>query len=51
MPGYQVIIEFLDNAQLGFPFAEVGQIGIHAGKHGIMIENVSQFVVEVFEDI
>ena len=32
-------------------FAEVGAIGIHSGRHGAMIENVDEFMVEVFEDI
>lgn len=50
LPPYQASIEFLDNAQFGLPFKEVTQIGIHAGVHGTMIENVEAFVVEVFRD-
>jgi len=26
-------------------------MGIHAGKHGFMIENVDTFIVEVFEEL
>jgi hypothetical protein len=29
----------------------VSAVGIHAGRHGFMIENVSRFVVEVFEEV
>ena len=48
---YQLMAEFAEGAQFGLPFAEVGQIGIHAGRHGAMIENVEEMMVEVFEDI
>jgi hypothetical protein len=48
---YQITAEFADGAQFGLPFAEVTKIGIHSGPHGAMIENVDQFMVEVFEDI
>jgi hypothetical protein len=51
LPPYQFIAEFVDGTQFGLPFAEVGKIGVHAGKHGAMIENVDQFMVEVFEDL
>ena len=51
LPPYQVIAEFSDNHQFGEPFAEVERIGIHAGRHGAMIENVDEFVVEVFEQL
>ena len=51
LPPYQFIAEFVDDAQFGLPFAEVGKIGVHAGEHGAMIENVDQFMVEVFEDL
>ena len=49
MPPFQVIIEFCDDRQFGLPFAEVAGIGVHGGTHGAMIENVEEFVVEVFE--
>ena len=48
---YHLMAEFADDNQMGLPFAEVGQIGIHSGHHGAMIENVSNFMVEVFEDV
>ena len=48
---YHVVIEFGDDSQFEPPFAEIAQIGIHSGLHGAMIENVSDFLVEVFEDI
>jgi hypothetical protein len=46
---YQIMAEFIDGIQFGLPFAEVEQIGIHAGRHGAMIQNVDKFFVEVFD--
>jgi hypothetical protein len=51
LPQLQAIIEFQDYEQFGKPFAEVNRIGIHSGLHGLMIEDVEQFKVEVFEHI
>ena len=51
LPAYQLMAEFADGAQFGLPFTEVNQIGIHSGKHGSMIENVDEFMVEVFDDL
>jgi hypothetical protein len=51
LANYQLMAEFRDGEQFGLPFAEVGEIGIHAGRHGAMIENVDEFMVEVFEDV
>jgi hypothetical protein len=51
LANYQLMAEFADGLQFGLPFSEVGQLGIHAGRHGAMIENVEEFMVEVFEDI
>lgn len=48
---FHALIMFRDNDQLGPPFGEVAAIGIHAGRHGSMIENVSEFIVEVFEEL
>jgi hypothetical protein len=45
------LISFIDQNQFGPPFQEVGTMGIHAGKHGFMIENVDTFIVEVFEEL
>jgi hypothetical protein len=51
LPRYQVAVEFLNDDQFSLPFKDVLAIGIHAGPHGSMIENVDAFVVEVFEDL
>ena len=51
MPRFQVIIEFRDDEQFGLPFAEVDRTGVRGGAHGAMIEHVSEFVVEVFEEL
>jgi len=51
LPPYQLMAEFADSDQFAQPFAEVGKIGLHSGKHGAMIENVEEFKVEVFEDL
>jgi hypothetical protein len=51
MPPFQAIIEFRGSEQFSLPFAEVAEIGIHAGVHGAMIEHVNEFVVEVFEQL
>jgi len=48
---YQLMAEFADGMQFGLPFSEVSQIGIHSGNHGAMIENVDDFMVEIFEDL
>jgi hypothetical protein len=48
---YQVMAEFAHYDQMNLSLAEVSQIGIHTGHHGAMIENVSEFTVEIFEDI
>ena len=51
LPELQAIIEFQDYEQFGMPFAEVRCNGIHEGLHGLMIEHVEQFKVEVFQHI
>ena len=43
-------IQFLDREQFNRPFKEVADIGIHAGAHGFMIENVANFSVDIIED-
>jgi hypothetical protein len=48
---YQLMAEFLDEAQFKLSLTEITQIGVHSGKHGAIIENVDNFMVEVFEDI
>jgi hypothetical protein len=48
---FHALIMFRDNDQFGPPFTEVAAIGIHSGRHGFMIENVTDFVVEVFEEL
>ena len=51
LPSYQLMAEFENGEQFGLPFTEVVQLGIHSGPHGAMIENVDDFMVEVFEDV
>jgi hypothetical protein len=48
---FHALISFADQSQFGLPFQEVATIGVHAGKHGFMIENVDTFIVEVFEEL
>ena len=43
-------IRFLNREQFNRPFKEVTDIGIHAGAHGFMIQNVAQFTVATVED-
>lgn len=43
-------IHFINREQFSRPFQEVAEIGIHAGAHGFMIENVCQFSVGIVED-
>jgi hypothetical protein len=51
LPQLQAIIEFHNNEQFGLPFDEVRRTGVRAGLHGLMIEDVEDFKVEVFEEI
>ncbi len=51
LPAYQVMAKFADASHLDLAMTEVARIGIHAGRHGAMIENVDEFRVEVFEDL
>jgi len=48
---FHALIMFLNSDQFGLPFGEIATIGVHAGKHGFMIENVSEFIVEVFDEM
>jgi hypothetical protein len=48
---YHAVISFEDEAQFGKPFKEVAAAGIHTGLHGLMIEHVDTFIVEIFEEI
>ena len=48
---FHAVIVFRNDEQFGAPFREVSALGIHAGRHGFMIENVSRFVVEIFEEV
>ncbi len=48
---FHALISFADQNQFGAPFQEVATIGVHAGSHGVMIENVDAFIVETFEEI
>ncbi len=51
LSSYQAIAQFKDGEQFGLPFAFVAETGVHSGKHGAMIENVDEFIVEVFEEM
>jgi hypothetical protein len=44
-------IVFSDQEQFGVPFREVAAAGMRTGKHGLMIENVDTFIVEIFEEL
>jgi hypothetical protein len=46
-----IVVSFADAEQFGRPFKEVGQIGIHAGLHGAMIQHVDKFIIDEFEDV
>ena len=48
---FHAIIMFRDETQFAVPFAEVAAAGVHAGRHGSMIENVTDFIVEIFEEL
>jgi hypothetical protein len=48
---FHALISFADQRQFSAPFQEVSTTGVHAGRHGFMIENVDSFIVEVFEEI
>ena len=37
--------------QFQTPFDEVARAGIHSGLHGLMIEHVDTFLVEVFDEL
>jgi hypothetical protein len=44
-------IVFADQDQFGRPFQEVAAAGMRTGAHGLMIENVDTFIVEIFEEL
>lgn len=48
---YHAIIAFKDETQFVRPFEDVAKAGIHTGLHGLMIENVDTFIVEIFDEI
>ena len=48
---YHAVISFDDEAQFGRPFQEVAAAGIRTGLHGLMIEHVDTFIVEIFDEI
>lgn len=50
-PRFQAAVLFADEARFGIPFADVAATGIHAGKHGLMIEHVTDMSVEIFDEI
>jgi hypothetical protein len=50
-PQFQATVLFAGEARFGIPFAAVTATGIHAGKHGLMIEHVTDMSVEIFDEI
>jgi hypothetical protein len=48
---YHAPIEFADNNQFDKAISSVSKIGIHSGLHGIMIGQIKDFIVEVFDVI
>lgn len=48
---FHALISFVDQEQFVLPFKQVEAIGVHSGPHGLMIENVDTFIVEVFEEL
>jgi hypothetical protein len=51
LPPLQAVLEFVDEEQFSAPFRDVRSAGVRNGLHGRMIENVSQMIVDTFEDI
>jgi hypothetical protein len=51
LPLFQADIVIADDASFGLPFSEVEEIGVHSGRHGWMIEDVTDMSVEVFDDV
>ncbi len=48
---FHALITFVDDEQFSSPFQEIAARGVHAGKHGVMIEQIDNFIVETFEVI
>jgi hypothetical protein len=48
---FHAVIEFVDQEQFDAAFRDVETTGAHAGRHGLMIENVDIFIVETFEEL
>ena len=48
---FQAQIEFSDGSQFSRAFAEQAKRGIHTGFHGRVMSVVSDFQIEVFEEI
>lgn len=48
---FQAQIEFADGSQFSKAFAEQARRGIHNGLHGQVMSTVSEFQIEVFEEI
>ena len=47
---FQASIRLADD-QFQSPFQHVVTTGVHSGAHGIMIENIDTFIVEIFEEL
>lgn len=51
LPKYHALVEFVDSQQLATAMKNQAARGIHVGPHGEVIEAVSDFHVEIFEDL
>lgn len=50
LAAYHALVEFADFAALGAAMKKQTERGIHSGSHGMMVEVVCDFHVEVFEE-
>ena len=48
---FHAVIVFVGQDQFNAAFRDVETTGVHAGRHGPMIENVDTFIVETFDEL
>ena len=51
LPAYHALVKFADAEALGAAMKKQGQLGIHTGRHGRVVEVVCDFHVEIFTEI
>lgn len=51
MLNYQALIEFRDEAQFSAAFSAQAARGIHTGLHGLVMDMVSDFQIEILKEI